>query len=404
MVKRLETTDLFDVLVCGGGSAGFTAAVSAARMGMNTALVEKYYTPGGILTVLGNNSIDRFNNPFRENKKMIITGIGWEFVMRLYRDGFARVPDMNAKYFNHAQYSVKVNPVAAAKVMDDMLLESGVKLFYGQPVVSVNSDNGVIKNIAIYTKSGLKNLSAKVYIDCTGDGDLGYFAGAKTADGDGKGNFQPGTLRYYPAVSETDDRILNYGDNKNHVSMNVTDSDSLTLSEIKSREMIYNDMKDNGQKIMAVAPGVAPREGRRIAGISEIKSKDYCDGVIFEDSVCYSHWFIDVHRDNEPAYIKYIKSEKTPTIRLSSMISKDFSNLMMAGRCISSDRETNSALRVKASCMAMGQAAGVAAAVSVKQNKRPQDADTDEVKAALADQGAIVPGLCDGVEFEDVFA
>lgn len=382
--------DQYDLIVCGAGSAGFCAAVAAARMGVKTAIIEKYNTPGGILTVLGNNSIDQFNNPFIQEKKMVIRGIAWEYVMRLYQAGFAYIPDMDAEYKNHAQYGVKVNPVAAAKVIDDMLLESGVSVYYGQSAVDVTVNAQKITNIKIATKTGLKELTAKIYIDCTGDGDVAAFAGAEFIAGDGHGVFQPGTLRYYPAV-DADDAILNYGDNKNHVQLNVTDSHSITESEITARKMIFEQMK-NGEKIMAAAPAIAPREGRRIAGLSELNARDYCSGKLFDDSVCYSYWFIDIHRDNEPAYIQYIKHDRTPTIRLSSMISKNFSNLMMAGRCISSDRESNSALRVKASCMAMGQAAATAAAIAILSNVNVSDISLDVLKKTLTDHGAIVPG------------
>ena len=382
--------ETFDIIVCGGGCAGFCAAVAAARMGAKTALVEKYNTPGGILTVLGNNSIDQFNNPFIRDKKMVITGIGWEFVLRLHKEGYARIPDMNAPRENHEQYGVKVNPVAAAKIMDDMLLESGVALYYGQSVVDAETSDGRICGILISTKSGLKRLTAKVFIDCTGDGDLAAFAGAGFVAGNGNGTFQPGTLRYYPAV-DADDRILNYGDNKNHVKLDVTDSDSITKSEIASRKMIFEQMK-RGDRIMAVAPAVAPREGRRIKGITEMNLEDYYNGQVFEDSVCYSYWFVDIHREGQAAYIKYITHDKTPTIRLSAMISKDLSNLMMAGRCVSSDRETNSSLRVKASCMAMGQAAGTAAAIAVRDGVDAVQVPADKVKQALDENGAIIPG------------
>lgn len=397
MLKTEENK--YDIIVCGGGCAGFCAAVAAGRLGNQVALIEKYYTPGGILTVLGNNSIDRFNNPFKKSKKMIIAGIGWEFVMRLYRDGFAAIPNMSAAYQSHDQYGVKVNPVAAAKTMDDMLIEAGVKLYYGQPVVEAITENATLQSITIYTKSGLKKLYADIFIDCTGDGELAYFAGAETCAGDEKGNFQPGTLRFYPAT-DANDYILNYGDNQNHVSMDVTDSDSLTQSEIASRKMIYKNMKEHGEKIMAVAPAVAPREGRRITGITQMSRKDYCSGTIFDDSICYSHWFIDIHRDHQPAYIQYIKSENTPTIRLTSMISRNISNLMMAGRCISSDRETNSAIRVKASCMAMGQAVGTAASVAIKENTTVKNVPISIVKDSLKEQGAIVPGISDGMEWD----
>lgn len=382
--------ETYDIIVCGAGSAGFCAAVAAARMGAKTALVEKYNTPGGILTVLGNNSIDQFNNPFIAEKKMVITGIGWELVLRLHKEGYARIPDMNAPRENHEQYGVKVNPVAAAKIMDDMLLESGVSLYYGQSVVDAETVDGRIQSILISTKSGLKRLGAQIFIDCTGDGDLAAFAGAGFIAGDGRGVFQPGTLRYYPAV-DAEDKILNYGDNRNHVPINITDSDSITKSEIASRKMIFEQMK-RGDRIMAVAPAVAPREGRRIKGITEMNVEDYYNGKVFEDSVCYSYWFVDIHREGQAAYIKYITHDKTPTIRLSAMISKDIDNLMMAGRCVSSDRETNSSLRVKASCMAMGQAVGTAAAIAVREGMDAAQVPVDMVKQALDENGAIIPG------------
>jgi len=383
----LET---YDMIVCGAGCAGFCAAVAGARMGAKVALVEKYNAPGGILTVLGSNSIDQFNNPFLPDKKMVIGGIGWEFVLRLYREGYAHIPDMNAPRADHMQYGVKVNPVAAAKIMDDMLTESGVSLYYGQSVVDAQTSRGRICSIRIATKQGLKRLKAKIFLDCTGDGDLAAFAGAEFAAGDGNGVFQPGTLRYYPAV-DAKDPILNYGDNRNHVPLDVTDSDRITQAEIASRKMIFAQMK-KGERIMAVAPAVAPREGRRIEGITRMHAEDYCAGRVFEDSVCYSYWFVDIHREGQPAYIQYITHGHTPTIRLSSMISKDLANLMMAGRCVSSDRETNSSLRVKASCMAMGQAAGTAAAIAIREKLDPAQVPPEAVKKALAQSGAILPG------------
>lgn len=92
--------------------------------------MEKYHAPGGILTVLGDNSIDQFNNPYIPDRKMVIGGIGWEFVIWLHKEGFASIPDMNAECVSHDQYGVNVNPVAA-KITDDMLMESGMKLYYG---------------------------------------------------------------------------------------------------------------------------------------------------------------------------------------------------------------------------------------------------------------------------------
>jgi len=143
---------------------------------------------------------------------------------------------------------------------------------------------------------------------------------------------------------------------------------------------------------MASAPAVAPREGRRIVGRSVMTVQDYCAGTVFADSVCYSYWFVDIHRKGQAAYIQYITHDKTPTIWLSAMISGRFANLMMAGRCVSSDRETNSALRVKASCMAMGQAAATAAAIAVLDGVNPGAVSPEKVRTVLDQNGAVIPG------------
>ena len=395
--KRRE----YDVVIIGAGCAGFVAAVASARQGVKVALIEKELIPGGLLTAGGSNSIDQFNNPYRKSKKMIIAGLGWEFVGRLADDGYASIPDMYAKRTSHEQYGVKVNPAAAAKAMDDMLIEAGVDLYYGQPAVSVMVEKRKIGAALISTKEGLCEICGKVFVDCTGDGDFAYWAGAECDAGGSNGEFQPGTLRFYPAF-EAKDKIINYGDNTNHFPLDVTDSDEITKSNIAARQAIYEQMK-KGLPVMMVANGIAPREGRRIRGLSVLSVSDYYNGVVFPDSVCYSYWFIDIHRDGQPAYIKYIESDKTPTIPLSAMIAKDFDNLLMAGRNISSDRETNASLRVKASCMAMGEAVGVACAVFVKNGLSAAcEIPAETVKRLLHEQGALVPGIKDGADIEDL--
>jgi hypothetical protein len=121
-----------------------------------------------------------------------------------------------------------------------------------------------------------------------------------------------------------------------------------------------------------------------------MRVEDYKAGTVFSDAVCYSYWFVDVHRDGEPAKIEYLCHENTPTIPLSSMIAKDFTNLLMAGRCISTDRDTNSAIRVKASCMAMGEAAGVAAAMACTDKVGVRAIDVQKLRDTLRNKGAIV--------------
>ena len=130
-----------------------------------------------------------------------------------------------------------------------------------------------------------------------------------------------------------------------------------------------------------------------------MRVEDYFSGKQYEDSVCYTFWFVDIHRKGQSAKIHYIEHENTPSIRYLAMICSDFQNLMMAGRCISTDRETNSAIRVKASCMAMGEVVGTAATLACKNSRIPCEVDMWELKQQLHKQGAIVPRLSDGVEY-----
>ena len=210
MNLEYKYTREYDVVVCGLGSAGFTAAVMCGRLGLKCAAVEKYHMPGGVMTVLGNNSIDQFNNPFADGDKLVITGIGWEFVNRLAAAGGAVIPDMNAEYKYHWQYGVKVNPTLAASLMNDILIEAGVDLYYGQGAADVvcsdacsdgddcgDDNNGVksrhIDGVVISTKSGLALLRADNFIDCTGDGDLIAYGGFDYLTGD-DGVVQPGSI------------------------------------------------------------------------------------------------------------------------------------------------------------------------------------------------------------------
>ncbi len=417
----------FDVIVAGAGCAGFCAAVQAGRGGMNTALFEHFAMPGGTLTVLGSNSIDQFCNPHRPaGDRQVIAGIGWEFVRELERRGFAEIPDMDAPYRVHWQYGVKVNPIAAAQCMDDFLLEAGVRLFYRQGVVAVettDTPSGIrMDAVIVSTKDGLVRHRARFFIDCTGDGDLCAWAGGEYEIGE---SLQPGTIRLYPSGSTAssalaradqiwqeqvvqspalsnmlcsgrfEDFLRAGGDNTNHVcGLNTADSENRTVVEIQSRRdqvRLLSALREGGAPVtvLASAPESAARESRRILGDVYMTGEDYLARRVYEDAVCYTYWFIDIHRENQPSEIIYLHDGKTPTVPLGAMRPRGFTNVYTAGRCVSSDRSANSAIRVKASCMAMGQAAG--AAVVLASDADTRSVDMNALRACLSAQGAIVP-------------
>lgn len=421
----------YDVIVCGSGSAGFCAAVQAARAGMKTAVVEKYGISGGIMTVLGNNDIAQFN----AHQRRIIEGIGWEFVKELEKEGYAKIPDMTVEQKQHWLYGVHVNPIAAAKLIDDFLQRENVDIYYNQPVVDVEITNeneyNRVSGLIISTKSGLKRMESKIVIDCTGDGDVCAWAGAPFECGDDKtGELQPGTARYYFDNVDKDKKlndrlskaikkafedgkllpgdlqsvnmewlIRTKGNNTNHIShFNSADSDSKTHADIEGRRCIMrvmNVLRDAGAKLEFTncAPETAPRESRRIICDEYITSQDYINAKCYEDAVCYSFYPIDLHRSNDGGiYQIFLTDGQVPKIPLSAMIPKTLSNVFVAGRCASGDRLAHSAFRVKASCMAMGQSVGAAAAVAVEYNKsNTRGIDINKVKNILKENGAIVP-------------
>ena len=420
----------FDVIVAGAGPAGFCAAVQAGRGGLKVALFEHFAMPGGSLTVLGSNSIDQFNNPHRPaGDRMVITGIGWEFVQELAKRGFAEIPDMDAPYRVHWQYGVKVNPIAAAQCMDDFLLEANVSLYYRQGIVAVETTNtpeGIrLDAVIVSTKAGLVRHRAKIFIDCTGDGDLCAWAGAEVLIGD---NLQPGSLRLYPdrngasqgELQQMDkiwsarvkqqpglsdmlfgdmERLFSVGgDNVNHInSLNTADSAGRSEAEIQARRgvvSLLSALKESGipARILGCAPESAPRESRRILGDRIMTGEDYLAKRVYEDAVCYTYWFIDMHREGQSAEIVYLYDEKTPTISLGALRPRGLKNVFCAGRCISADRACSSAIRVKASCMAMGQAVGAATVLTIHGGSSDvRSIDASLVRGFLSAHGALVP-------------
>ena len=205
-------------------------------------------------------------------------------------------------------------------------------------------------------------------------------------------------LREMMCSGRFENLLSSRGDNTNHIcGLNTADSEKRSETEIRSRRDIVKlltVMKENAapMDVIGSAPESAPRESRRITGDTVMTGDDYLKKRIYDDAVCYTYWFIDIHRDNGPSQIVYLKDEKTPTISLGAMCPKGLKNVYVAGRCVSADRQCQSAIRVKASCMAMGQAAGAAAAAAFRRGDfDTRSVDVNEVREYLKTQGAIVP-------------
>ena len=132
------------------------------------------------------------------------------------------------------------------------------------------------------------------------------------------------------------------------------------------------------------------RETYRIDGLHEVTVDEYVSGKRYEDAVCNSFYPIDLH-DKAGVKPKQLKIGVVPSIPLRALIPKESKNFQVAGRCASSDQLANSAVRVQASCMAMGQAAGATAALAAQKNKTPLKVPLKDIRAILLKHGAIVP-------------
>jgi len=192
--------------------------------------------------------------------------------------------------------------------------------------------------------------------------------------------------------------LRNGGENAMHVpKADSSTSEAHTATNIQGRESVLRVIrflkKDPAFALMQVErlqPETGVRETFRIVGETSVSQEDYETGRVFKDAVAHSFYPIDLHVDGS-IVPKHLKEGVVPTIPLGALIPKSSKNLMVAGRSISSDRLANSALRVQASCMAMGQAAGVTAALAARANTTPSQVALGEIRRELKAHGAIVP-------------
>jgi hypothetical protein len=192
--------------------------------------------------------------------------------------------------------------------------------------------------------------------------------------------------------------LTNHAENATHVtSADSSTSEIHSQTNIRGRASVVRMMRFlkrhpgfENLYLERLQPEVGVRETYRIVGESTVTVGDYTSGRRFDDAVAHSFYPIDLH-DERGVRPRQLKSGTVATIPLSALIPKSSRNLMVAGRSISSDRLANSALRVQASCMAMGQAAGAAAALSAKLGLTPLKTPLDDLLATLRAHGAIVP-------------
>lgn len=424
-LRQREGTEI-DVLVIGGGAAGVPAAIQAASMGARTMLVEKNGALGGTTTVAG----VALPGLFHAWGHQVIAGIGWRMVTRAVQVAGDTLPDFSDWRKPHYKLQVPVSAPLYAGVLDAEIVGAGVdlRLHTMLGALEATADGWAV---TLCDKEGLYTVRTRRIVDCSGDADAVALAGGERLRNEER---QPGTIMvrfggydldqldidaldaaYERAVASGELRaedlsmsehpmarfLRGRGENAIHVTgIEGGTSLSRTAAEIEGRRTlarIYGFLRRQPGlervtiESWAVECGI--RETFTIDGLERITVQDYVTGRRWEDAVSHSFYPIDVHQpDGDGIDIRPLEYGTVPSIPRGAMIPRGSEHLMVAGRAIAGDQEANSAYRVQASCMAMGQAAGANAALSatlgVSMNSVPLGQLHDHLRAG----GAILPG------------
>jgi hypothetical protein len=297
-----------------------------------------------------------------------------------------------------------------------------VDIRYYETPTSVKFENG--RWLVESTGKGVKTIiSAKQLIDCTGNALIASMAGYKVLR---EKETQPGSLvysmggydfdqldlskipkRYHRALHQNmmTSQIRKTGENTfvpyGYVYVygaDSTTSETHTMANQKGRQNLLQLIRELRElpgceniRITSMKTETAVRETFRIDGLYKITKEDYVSGRLHEDALSYSFYPVDLHRDGKSIYQEFLKPNVVATIPMRALIPKNSENFLVAGRCLSSDRLANSALRVQASCMGMAQAAAVTASLSIQEGMTPAKINPNLVKKTLKEYGAIVP-------------
>lgn len=420
--RKITVDDSWDVIVVGGGPGGCTAAISAAREGAKTLLIEATGQLGG----MGTSGMIPAWCPFSDGEKIVYKGLA----EKIFLEAKKGVPHEKPEKLNW----VHINPEYLITVYDKMVSDAGVKILFFSRLADVEmSEDDTVDAVIVANKSGLVAFKAKVYIDATGDGDLAAWAGADFDRGDENGVVQSSTLCFafanvdtynfqngpwlhpnnkdspihtaiasgkYPLLDTHLNACL-YGPdvvqfNAGHIE-NLDSTDPWALSEgmLQGRQIAIeylNALKEfrpqafGSSFIVKTAGVLGVRDSRRIKGDYTFTYDDWIQRKSFEDEIGRNCYYIDVHKSGHKA-TRYGKGE-SHGIPYRCMIPKDLKNVLTAGRCISTDEEAFGSLRVMPPCLVTGEAAGMAAVHAMHQSKNDvHKIDVQYLRKRLKEEG-----------------
>jgi hypothetical protein len=431
--REIPVRGEYDVVVLGGGPAGISAAAAAGALGRRTLLVERYGFLGGMGTAAGVTNFCGLHANVHGEVRQVVHGVADEVLARL-----ARLDGLNAPHAIFGRTMAQAYDTAAYKCAADELLlgRSVTLLFHALACGVVKADNG-IDALVVETKSGRAAVRGRVFIDCSGDGDLAALAGVPYEVGDGAGNMLYPTMmfrlngvdtvtageawRTIPGLMEEAERAgrarfprkgaivrpmahpaewrVNVTQIKgaNGRALNGADADELSAGEIEGRRQaleFFAFLKREAPGfadayIVDMPPQLGIRETRRIAGRYQLTGEDVLSCASFPDTIGVNGWPIEAHVAGDVVWRwPQAGTRGFNHLPYRMLIPPGIRNLLVAGRCAAMSHEGQSAARVSGGCFVMGEAAGTAAHLAIGSNVAAADIDVAALQRLLERGGA----------------
>lgn len=420
-----EIREEVDLLVAGGGTAGHIAAISAARCDVSVSVIEAGTMLGGTMTEGG----VFMPNHFHSGERQVVAGIPWELYQQSRAiEGVPIKPPQARRAVDTPGYYSHINVPIYASVAEQKALEAQVRLHYGQFVAEASYD-GSHWQVTSYGRGIIRHTRAKEVIDATGDADLVRCAGLEVEKAPKR---QPGSLQYmiegidmqqvwkgevqqlyeeamasgrlkkgdwayfdtYPFLW----LLQSGGHNSTHIyGCDTSDAEGQSRATIAGRAAMMRVFTFIKEEIPGAERAVLKtmyaralsREGFRIIGEHRVTEQEFMDACQYEDSICNAFNYIDLHNE-ETGCDEIYHRDKTliPKVPFGALIPKDSERILAIGRILSSERKALAGLRAQCTCMAMGQAAGAAAALAIKAGKSSKEIEAGKIVELTIKMGA----------------
>ncbi len=411
-----------EVVVVGAGPAGLCAAVAAAEEGAETLLVERYGFMGGMATAALVNPFMRYMS----GDEVVNAGVFARILQKLEQRGARAGTDAEQRAFD---------PQVLKLVCDELVAEAGVRVHLHTFLVDAIASDGRVQRGVVSSKSGLQAIAGEVFVDASGDADLAARAGAEFEMGRPEdGLCQPMTLYFrmagvdearlpsYEQIAamyleeKAAGRIENprddvhgiiYTTHPGEVTFNTTrvlghdatNAASMTEVEIIARQQIEQLVRFLRERVAgfeqaylcSIAPQTGVRESRRVLGDYVLSGEDVTTARKFADGIARGCFSIDIHNPTgHGIYAQRVPAGDAYDIPYRCLTPRGFANLLVAGRPISADHYAHGSLRVMPIAASTGEAAGIAAAMCVREGETTRGIDVSRLRKHLKQRGASV--------------